>query len=87
MEDKMHYKRGITDPIDRHVAKRLTAIREKQSVSREKLGRHLGVTYQQISKHEYTKDRISAGRLYRMGLFFDVPVSYFFEGYEEESVS
>src|SRR5688572_31328483 len=46
----------------------------------EKLGKAVGVTFQQIQKYENGVNRIGAGRLTQIGSFLDVPVSYFFDG-------
>lgn len=51
----------------------------------EKIGEILDVTPQQISRFELGQQRISAVQLYRLASGFDVPVGWFFLGYEETS--
>ncbi|MCB1470795.1 MAG: helix-turn-helix transcriptional regulator, partial [Rhizobiaceae bacterium] len=49
------------------------------SISQEKLGEALGVTFQQVQKYEKGTNRIGASRLEAIARFLDVPVSYFFK--------
>ena len=44
----------------------------------------IGVTYQQAHKYERGINRVSAGRLFEIAQVLGVPVSYFFEGIDEE---
>ncbi len=52
-------------------------------MSQEKLGEAIGLTFQQVQKYERGSNRISAGTLYRLGQVLDVPVSFFFDCYED----
>lgn len=54
-------------------------------MSQEKLGEAIGLTFQQVQKYERGSNRISAGTLYRLGQVLDVPVSFFFDGFEDEN--
>jgi transcriptional regulator with XRE-family HTH domain len=47
---------------DVEIGKRLRAIRVDHNMSQSELGRHLGVTFQQIQKYEMGKNRISLSR-------------------------
>jgi transcriptional regulator with XRE-family HTH domain len=49
------------------------------SMSQEKLGESLGITFQQIQKYEKGTNRIGASRLQHIARVLTVPVSYFFE--------
>jgi transcriptional regulator with XRE-family HTH domain len=49
------------------------------SMSQEKLGESLGITFQQIQKYEKGTNRIGASRLQHIARVLSVPVSYFFE--------
>ena len=48
-------------------------------MSQEKLGEHLGITFQQIQKYEKGTNRIGASRLQNIARVLSVPVSFFFE--------
>src|SRR5919112_1572624 len=65
---------------DRLVGERVRLRRKELGLSQEKLGKAVGVTFQQIQKYENGVNRIGAGRLTQIGSFFYVPVSYFFDG-------
>lgn len=49
-----------------------------RGVSQTELADKLGITFQQVQKYENGANRISAGRLGRVALFFSVPVQSFF---------
>jgi transcriptional regulator with XRE-family HTH domain len=67
------------NPIDIHVGSRLRMRRMMLSLSQEKLGDALGITFQQIQKYEKGINRIGAGRLQTIARILDVPISYFYE--------
>ena len=50
------------------------------SISQEKLGEKLGLTFQQVQKYEKGTNRIGASRLQHIAQILKVPVSFFFEG-------
>jgi len=50
------------------------------SMSQEKLGERLGITFQQVQKYEKGTNRIGASRLQQIAGILGVPVSFFFEG-------
>ena len=50
------------------------------SMSQEKLGDALGLTFQQVQKYEKGTNRIGASRLQQISNILQVPVSFFFEG-------
>ncbi|MBP2294869.1 helix-turn-helix domain-containing protein [Azospirillum rugosum] len=52
-------------------------------MSQEKLGEAIGLTFQQVQKYERGSNRISAGTLYRLGQVLDIPVSFFFDCYDD----
>lgn len=68
------------NPIDVHVGSRVRLRRMMLGMSQEKLGEHLGITFQQIQKYEKGTNRIGASRLQAIARVLAVPVSFFFEG-------
>lgn len=48
-------------------------------MSQEKLGEHLGITFQQIQKYEKGANRIGASRLQQISSVLKTPISFFFE--------
>lgn len=75
------------NPIDVHVGARIRLRRQLVKMSQEKLGDELGVTFQQVQKYERGTNRIGASRLFHVAKVMEVPVSYFFEGLEEDGSS
>jgi len=68
------------NPIDVHVGGRIRLRRNMVGMSQEKLGEHLGITFQQIQKYEKGTNRVGASRLQAIASVLETPVSYFFEG-------
>ena len=68
------------NPIDKHVGSRVRMRRMMLSMSQEKLGDALGLTFQQVQKYEKGTNRIGASRLQQITQILQVPVSFFFEG-------
>jgi transcriptional regulator with XRE-family HTH domain len=73
------------NPVDVHVGTRVRIRRSLLGISQEKLAESVGLTFQQIQKYERGTNRISASRLYQFGKILDVPVSFFFEKFIEDS--
>ena len=68
------------NPTDKHVGSRVRMRRMMLSMSQEKLGDALGLTFQQVQKYEKGTNRIGASRLQQISQILQVPVSFFFEG-------
>ncbi len=66
--------------IDVHVGMRMRMRRQFISMSQERLGELLGITFQQVQKYEKGANRISASRLFYSAKTLGVPVQFFFEG-------
>ncbi len=54
-------------------------------MTQQQLGDKVGIKFQQIQKYETGMNRISASRLWDIAHAMDVPISFFFEGIEEEA--
>jgi transcriptional regulator with XRE-family HTH domain len=68
------------NPTDKHVGSRVRMRRMMLSMSQEKLGDALGLTFQQVQKYEKGTNRIGASRLQQIAQILQVQVSFFFEG-------
>src|SRR5438132_8945295 len=68
------------NPIDKHVGSRVRMRRMMMSMSQEKLGDALGLTFQQVQKYEKGTNRIGASRMQQISNILQVPVSFFFDG-------
>ena len=70
----------VPEPTDKHVGARVRMRRMMLSMSQEKLGDALGLTFQQVQKYEKGTNRIGASRLQQISQILQVPVAFFFEG-------
>lgn len=66
--------------IDRTIGGNFRKIRLAAGLSQTEIGRHLGVSFQQIQKYENGSNRLSAETLYRTARLLELPVSWFYEG-------
>lgn len=83
-----YYGKGSSDapdPVDIHVGSRVRLRRAILGFSQERLAEALGLTFQQVQKYERGVNRVSASRLFHLGQILDVPVNYFFEGFNEKA--
>lgn len=65
--------------IDVHVGSRVRLRRMMLGMSQEKLGDHLGITFQQVQKYEKGTNRVGASRIQAIARVLSVPVAFFFE--------
>ena len=64
------------DSTDVEVGRRVRIERIARGMSQTDLGKRIGVTFQQVQKYESGANRISMGRLTRIGRVFGVGVTY-----------
>ncbi len=67
-------------PVDAHVGSRVKAGRTLIGMTQTEIGKHVGLTFQQIQKYEIGMNRIAASRLWQFSLILGRPISWFFEG-------
>ncbi|MGQ0457367.1 MAG: helix-turn-helix domain-containing protein [Hyphomicrobium sp.] len=65
--------------MDVHVGARVRLRRMLLGMSQEKLGEHLGLTFQQVQKYEKGVNRIGASRLFDLARVLGVPVQFFYD--------
>ncbi|MDR1910479.1 MAG: helix-turn-helix domain-containing protein [Holosporales bacterium] len=73
--------------VDKYVGARMRVRRSVLGISQERLGKAVGLTFQQVQKYERGINRISAGRLLELSRILEVDVSYFFEGLRDKNAS
>lgn len=71
--------------VETYVGSRVRLRRTLLGMSQEHLGERLGLTFQQVQKYEKGANRISAGTLYQLSQILDVPVAFFYDGFEDGS--
>lgn len=81
IEDDVDSERSARkpNPIDAHVGTRVRLRRMLLGMSQEKLGEHLGLTFQQVQKYEKGVNRIGASRLFDLSRVLGVPVQFFYD--------
>jgi transcriptional regulator with XRE-family HTH domain len=72
--------RRTAKQFDEHIGKKILELRTAAGISRDTLSQSLGVSFQQIQKFEAGVNRISAGQLWLLSKYFDVPIASMFEG-------
>src|SRR4051795_3931344 len=68
------------NPIDVYVGSRLRMRRLMLNLSQKKLGKALGLTFQQVQKYEKGVNRMGSSRLQHAAHILQVSVPFFFEG-------
>lgn len=66
--------------VDSHVGQKLRQRRWLVGMTQEQLGTAVGIRFQQIQKYESGANRVSASRLWDIARVLDVPISFFFDG-------
>lgn len=74
----------MTHPVDVHVGKRVRHRRWLTGMTQQQLAEQVGIKFQQIQKYETGANRVSASRLWDIADALDVPVSFFFQGLDQE---
>ncbi|MEJ6392208.1 helix-turn-helix transcriptional regulator [Gymnodinialimonas sp. 2305UL16-5] len=72
--------------VDVHVGKRVRHRRWMVGMTQQQLAEKVGIKFQQIQKYETGMNRVSASRLWDIADALTVPVSYFFEGMDGDTL-
>jgi len=74
------------NPVDVHIGGRIRLARITLSMSQEKLGERLGLTFQQVQKYEKGANRVGGSRLWHISQILEVPPAFFFEGLDDPAL-
>jgi transcriptional regulator with XRE-family HTH domain len=77
--EKAAVPKKAPNPVDKHVGSRVRMRRKMLAMSQGKLGKALGLTFQQVQKYEKGANRIGGSRLQQISQILQVPVAFFFE--------
>ncbi len=69
-------------PIDRHVGSKLKQARQLRNLSQTEVAKRLELSFQQLQKYENGANRISASKLFELAQILNVPIPFFFEGFD-----
>ncbi len=79
--------KGKADNTDKLVSKRLKMRRIMLGLSQQDIGKAVGVSIQQIQKYEKATNRVSSGKLFAIAKYLKVPVTYFYEKFDDNFLS
>lgn len=71
--------------LDEHIGLCLRRLRNQKQYSLEQVAEWLNISKQQVSRLEHGKNRMSIVQLYQIARGFNVPMSWFFEGFKDDS--
>jgi len=77
----------MTHPVDTHVGNIIRQRRRLMGLTQQQLAEQVGTRFQQVQKYETGKNRVSASRLWEISIILEVPMSFFFDGLVESTVS
>ena len=76
----------MAHPVDIQVGQRIREQRRRSGMRQVDLAEALDINFQQIQKYETGTNRVSASKLWSISEKLGVPISYFFDGLEGESI-
>jgi transcriptional regulator with XRE-family HTH domain len=65
--------------FDQHIGNKIRELRTAAGLYQTKLGEPLGVSFQQIQKFESGRNGVSAGQLWQLCEFLNVPIASMFD--------
>jgi transcriptional regulator with XRE-family HTH domain len=65
------------------VGRNIRIYRLQKKLTQTELADELGLTFQQVQKYEKGTNRVGSGRLLKIAMFLDVPVTALFKGSDE----
>ena len=69
--------------FNRHLGAKLRMRRLSLGLTQTKVAQAINVTFQQIQKYEKGINGVSSNRLLQLSNYLKVPISYFFDNYDE----
>ena len=75
----------MKNSVDIRVGQRVRQRRWMVGMTQQQLGDNVGIKFQQIQKYETGTNRISASRMWDIAAAMEVPVSFFFEGIDDQA--
>lgn len=78
-----HVTNTKSNLIDAHVGAQMRARRKSLGISQSGLAEALDITFQQVQKYERGTNRVSVATLFAAARFLEVPVPFFFDGFED----
>lgn len=76
----------MPERIDIYIGSRIRKRRRQLALSQTLLARPVGVKFQQIQNYESGRNGVPPVKLHKLARALDVPVQYFFDGFDSEDV-
>ncbi len=70
--------------INVYIGNKIRSLRLILGMNQTDLGKKMGVTFQQVQKYEKGYNKIVASKLFDLSTKINVPINYFFEGFNEK---
>lgn len=77
----------MANDLDLHIGKRMRRRRRLLGLTQQQLAESIGIRFQQVQKYECGANRVTASRLWELSQALNVPVNYFYEGYQQMATS
>ena len=68
--------------INLFIGSKIKVKRVALGITQNKLGKMLGIAFQQVQKYEKGRNRINMEKLVKIAKIFDVSILYFLKGYD-----
>ena len=70
----------MSHTVDIHVGKKLKRMRILRNFTQTDVAQGLKISFQQVQKYEFGRNRVSASRLFELSHIFNVAPAFFFDG-------
>jgi len=75
---RLHPAKKKPSEVDCHIGVRLRLARKSSRLSQKELAAKIGVSHQQVQKHEAGENRVGAGMLYLYANALSIPIDFFY---------
>ena len=76
----------VANNLDHEIGRRLRQSRLVENLTQEALAKRIGISFQQLQKYESGANRVSSSRLWTISQVLGLPITYFFDGLEDNPV-
>lgn len=76
----------VANNLDHEIGRRLRQSRLFENLTQEALAQRIGISFQQLQKYESGANRVSSSRLWAISRVLGLPITYFYDGLEDNPV-
>jgi transcriptional regulator with XRE-family HTH domain len=81
----MARKSDYLSEVEKFIGDKIFQLRLSNGLTRKEFAEIIDVTHQQLHKYEKGQNRICAGRLMLVSKKFQTPITYFFDGFDDNT--